>query len=562
MSLQIASPFQQFFDRDGSPLDDGFVYIGVANQNPETNPLTVYFDDALTIPAAQPLRTSNGYIVRAGSPARLYTSQEDFSLTVREKSGVLVFTVADATSVSDLATQLSLGSGSSFVGYNEGSSGAIDRTVQARLRDYVSVKDFGVVANDTDQTAAIVSVLTGLGSNWEGVIEIPRNIRFDFNQVIPAVPYKAIVQFTNTMQAGSGYRQQLTGIISNPPDANTDTAFSVIDPHYPDLMLNNPRTAGTGSASKGLSGFSWGRGFFKNGTKGPRFQWQANFTKSSVRTSEYGGEGVACFEFRTRAPERAGNWEDWFNGIVVQFGEYVLSTNGAFYKALSAGTSTVAPTFTSGTSTVGGVTWEWQDGSWVNFRVPFYVDELGRIGSQAVPSGHTQLWEQNPEDPENFNIWYVAKGVSKNIQTRYRPTDGSGVNVTMPSEQMSAQNGIRMLDSTEARILYQITDARGFQLGQHGRIQVTAADGDTTPDVTGVGRLVLSNTSATSITNFLDFLPTQEVELYFTNGNTTLVHSSILFLRGATNVTPINGGIIVITRDPFNSGWVEKSRNF
>ena len=97
MSLQIASPFQQYFGRDGSPLDNGFVYVGVANLNPETNPLTVYFDDALTIPAAQPLRTSNGYIVRNGSPARLYTSQEDFSLTVRDKSSVLVFTVADAT---------------------------------------------------------------------------------------------------------------------------------------------------------------------------------------------------------------------------------------------------------------------------------------------------------------------------------------------------------------------------------------------------------------------------------------------------------------------------------
>lgn len=449
-----------------------------------------------------------------------------------------------------------------LVTYSPAGTGAVSRTVEGRLRDYVSIRDFGVVANDTDQTAAIVSVLTGLGSSWEGVIEIPRNIRFDFNQVIPVVPYKAIVKFTNTMQSGSGYRQQLTGIISNPPDANTDTAFSIIDPHYPDLMLNNPRTAGTQSASKGLSGFSWGRGFFKNGTKGPRFQWQANFTKSSVRTSEYGGEGVACFEFRTRAPERAGDWENWFNGIVVAIGDYVLSTNGAFYKALTAGTSTVAPTFTSGTSTVGGVTWEWQDGTWVNFRVPFYVDELGRIGSVQVPAGFTQNWEQNPEDPENMNLWWTAKGTSKRIQLRYRPTDSGDANVLMPIMDMNSSDGMRMLDSTLTNVLYQITDARGFELAQHGRRRVTATDGDTTPSVVGTGRLVLSNTSATSITNFDDFLPTQEVELYFTNGNTTLVHSSALFLRNTTNVTPINGGIIVVTRDPTNNGWVEKSRNF
>jgi hypothetical protein len=161
MSLQIVSPFQQFFDRDGSPLDSGFIYVGTANLNPETNPLTVYFDDALTIPAAQPLRTSNGYVVRNGSPARVYTSQEDFSLTVRSKNSVLVFTVADATAASQLASS----SGSSLVGYNQGGANAVTRTVQARLRDFVSVKDFGAVGNNVANDTAAITAAIATGSS-------------------------------------------------------------------------------------------------------------------------------------------------------------------------------------------------------------------------------------------------------------------------------------------------------------------------------------------------------------------------------------------------------------
>jgi|694.fasta_scaffold21145_13 hypothetical protein len=91
MSLQIAPPYLVFTDKNGDPLDSGFVYVGVANQNPETNPVQVYYDTALTQPAAQPLRTSSGYIMRNGSPALIYANASGgFSTTVRDKSGSLI----------------------------------------------------------------------------------------------------------------------------------------------------------------------------------------------------------------------------------------------------------------------------------------------------------------------------------------------------------------------------------------------------------------------------------------------------------------------------------------
>ena len=86
---QLAPPYPIFTDKSGSPLDNGYLYFGEVNKNPETNPIQVYYDINLTQPAAQPLRTSNGYVMRNGAPALIYANNQ-FSVTVRDKSGSLV----------------------------------------------------------------------------------------------------------------------------------------------------------------------------------------------------------------------------------------------------------------------------------------------------------------------------------------------------------------------------------------------------------------------------------------------------------------------------------------
>jgi len=89
-ALSIQPVYPIFTDIDGQPLEDGFVWIGQANLDPQGNPIQVYWDAALTIPAAQPIRTLGGYPANSGTPARLYVNS-DYSIRVMNKNGSVLY---------------------------------------------------------------------------------------------------------------------------------------------------------------------------------------------------------------------------------------------------------------------------------------------------------------------------------------------------------------------------------------------------------------------------------------------------------------------------------------
>lgn len=96
MTQRIGNPFAFFFDRPGRPLDGGRVYIGEVGEDPQTSPLNVYWDAALTIPAAQPLLTIGGLITRDGSPAFPFVAETNHSIRVRDADLAEVFYAASA----------------------------------------------------------------------------------------------------------------------------------------------------------------------------------------------------------------------------------------------------------------------------------------------------------------------------------------------------------------------------------------------------------------------------------------------------------------------------------
>jgi len=90
-ALSIKPPYPAFAGTDGLPLENGYIWVGTVNLNPQVNPIAVFWDSALTIPAALPIRTLNGYPVYQGSPSRFYVAS-DYSIQVLDSKGSLVYT--------------------------------------------------------------------------------------------------------------------------------------------------------------------------------------------------------------------------------------------------------------------------------------------------------------------------------------------------------------------------------------------------------------------------------------------------------------------------------------
>lgn len=86
----VTQPLTVYTDSSGKPLQNGYIYFGAINQNPQTVPITMTWDAAGQIPAVQPLRTINGYIARQGTPANIYAPSA-YSISVQNSLGALIF---------------------------------------------------------------------------------------------------------------------------------------------------------------------------------------------------------------------------------------------------------------------------------------------------------------------------------------------------------------------------------------------------------------------------------------------------------------------------------------
>lgn len=101
MANLIQNPYPQFTDQNGAPLEDGYVFIGVAGFSPLTQPQQAYWDSGLTIPANN-IRTRGGYPALNGTPGRLYVDG-NYSILVKDKKGQTLYTNLNMVDYTDKA---------------------------------------------------------------------------------------------------------------------------------------------------------------------------------------------------------------------------------------------------------------------------------------------------------------------------------------------------------------------------------------------------------------------------------------------------------------------------
>lgn len=173
----------QFFDSNGDPLSGGKLYTYAAGT---TTPQATYTTSAGTIAHANPIVLDAAGRVPTGEI--WLTDAVSYKFVVKTSADVTVGTYDDITgNASGILSAFTGPSGSASIGFIQAGANAVATTVQAKLRQTVSVKDFGAVGDGvTDDSAAIQAAMTYIQSAGGGTVLFPE----------PAVAYRITTPIT------------------------------------------------------------------------------------------------------------------------------------------------------------------------------------------------------------------------------------------------------------------------------------------------------------------------------------------------------------------------------
>ncbi|WP_131669258.1 glycosyl hydrolase family 28-related protein [Psychrobacter pygoscelis] len=219
-------------DAAGRPLDYGRVFFGEPDKDPEFYPINIYYDEALTIPAMQPVRSKGGFLNANGDMIEIYAKELEYSVKVLDQYGVKVFyksRMSKTNSDDSISTRLT-------------HPDAVARTQSEKNADIISVKDFGAKGDGVaDDTAAIQNAILYAST-------VVQTAKLSINTVaatviIPSGTYKltdTVILANSVQMQGSGSGSALFNIHHNGVGFKTpDTIAWLANIHLTGFKISN-----------------------------------------------------------------------------------------------------------------------------------------------------------------------------------------------------------------------------------------------------------------------------------------------------------------------------------
>ena len=206
----LAGAGWQFFDNNGVPLSGGLLYTYAAGT---TTPQATYTTSAGNVACANPIVLDSA----GRTTSEIWMTQGvAYKFLLKDSNSTQIGSYDNISGINDIAAQIAAiyaafaaSSGSSLVGFIQAYAGAVASTAQEKMRETVSVKDFGAVGNGTtNDTAAIQTAVNYVISNNLGSLYFPTGT------------YLCSTPVTLNMDAGNGirlYGTSLAGFVGAQP---------------------------------------------------------------------------------------------------------------------------------------------------------------------------------------------------------------------------------------------------------------------------------------------------------------------------------------------------------
>ena len=590
MSAPFTGTVWTINDSAGNPVSGAQIYTYEAGT---LTAKAVYTTAALTT------ATSNPVVCDASGRAQFFMGAGSYRFRVFDSGGVELTAYAadnvssDDTITADLADSTDNALGDALVAVLRTQTGAVATTGHAwtEAQTLNTAADFSIPADGTDQTAALVALMTTL-SGYRGQIEIAKGTAFDEQTFATAIPLGLRVNWLTDWTDGS-YKQKFR--VGFNGDNVSDDSQDVEASHYhPTRALWN-----TGKNTTD-----------KSDSAARRYASDAHWVGYS---SDFNGPVIGWFEQYAKHPD-LNRWRKswriqtplsiamgdthgkWFAGKAYITGERVRNSTGAIYRATNTATSgATEPTGTGSSISDGTVTWAYvQPASVPTLRVASAVYGLGaRVLADnykvyVATTGGTASSGSGPTGTgtgiaDGTIVWDYEQAALAVDQTRMDLDENGNVGMYAPAgapQRVTMQSGVRShyfeIDDSTNDVLWR-DETRGLDVIRSsttggvrlGRIQSMDA---ATVNVTATG--------AVAVTSAITFLTTTggpwditditlpsgqtsgRVTLWFSDANLVLKNNAAIVTRTGADITSAANMMVTLYKDAaLSSAWVVWAKN-